>query len=171
LPSTSLRKQYGPAELKISPRFGRCERATICVVPLTFKSEQRFIKEMFMNYRIFALILTLTVISWAQTASQRAPSTSEQPNKANCACCDKMAKSDSKDGHTACMRKHDGKEMASCCAGREAKSCSGKDAACCTKDSKMSESCCEKKDGMKCDRKAGKDCGKDCCNSKTEKTA
>jgi len=125
-----------------------------------------------MKYKMFALILALTVGSWSQTATQTAPATPEKSDKASCACCDKMAKADSKDGHAACMRKHDGKEMASCCSGKDEKSCcSGKDAASCMKDGKMIESCCKGKDGMKCDSKAGKDCGKGCCKSKSEKTA
>jgi hypothetical protein len=83
-----------------------------------------------------------------------------------------MAASDSKDAHAACMGKHEGKEMASCCAGKDEKSCcGGKDSKSCMKDGKMAD-CCKGKDGMKCDRKAGKDCGKGCCgSSKTEKPA
>src|SRR5215475_12488693 len=106
-----------------------------------------------MKYKLMSLILALTVMSWAQTATQTMPSAPDQtaPDKAKCACCDKMAKSDSKDSHAACMRTHDGKEMASCCAGKDEKSCcGGKDAASCMKDGKMAESCCRGKDGMKC---------------------
>jgi len=128
-----------------------------------------------MKYRILALIVALTVVSWAQTATQNTPSTpqpSTAAEKAKCACCDKTAASDSKDAHAACTRKHDGKGMASCCAGKDDKSCcGGKDAKSCMKDDKMAD-CCKGKDGMKCDRKAGKDCGKDCCGSnKSEKPA
>ena len=128
-----------------------------------------------MKYRILALILALTVVSWAQTATQTTPSAPQQnatTEKSKCACCDKMAASDSKDAHAACMGKHDGKEMASCCAGKDAKSCcGGKDAKSCMKDGKMADGCTGK-DGMKCDRKAGKDCGKGCCgSSKNEKPA
>jgi hypothetical protein len=124
---------------------------------------------------MLALVLALTVVTWAQTATQNSPSTAEQtaPAKAKCACCDKMAKSDSKDAHAACMQKHEGKEVAACCAGKDEKSCcGGKDAASCMKDGKMAESCCKGKDGMKCDRKASKNCGKGCCGSnKSEKAA
>jgi hypothetical protein len=124
-----------------------------------------------MKYRMLALILALTVVSWAQTATQTTPSTPQTP-ETKCACCDKMAASDSKDAHAACMGKHEGKEMASCCAGKDEKSCcGGKDSKSCMKDGKMAD-CCKGKDGMKCDRKAGKDCGKGCCgSSKTEKPA
>jgi hypothetical protein len=122
-----------------------------------------------MKYRMLALILALTVVSWAQTATQTTPSTPQTP-ETKCACCDKMASSDAKDAHAACMGKHDGKEMASYCAGKDAKSCcGGKDAKSCMKDGKMAD-CRAGKDGMKCDRKAGKDCGKGCCgSSKSEK--
>ncbi len=127
-----------------------------------------------MKYRMLALIVVLTVVSWAQTATQSTPSTQQQsaaPEKPKGACCDKMGSSDSKDAHAACMRQHDGKEMASCCAGKDEKSCCGKDATSCMKDDKTAD-CCKGKEGMKCDRKAGKDCGKGCCgSSKSEKPA
>ena len=125
-----------------------------------------------MKCKMLALILMLTVVSWTQTATQSTPP-SDQPSgtsdKAKCACCDKMAKSDSKDAHAACMRKHDGKEMASCCTGKDDKeSCCSKEGASCMKDGKMAESC----KGMKCDHKASQDCRKGCCGSnKSEKPA
>ena len=124
-----------------------------------------------MKYRMLALILAVTVVSWAQTATQTTPSTPQTP-ETKCACCDQMASSDAKDAHAACTGEHDGKEMASCCAGKDEKSCcGGKDAKSCMKDGKMAD-CCKGKDGMKCDRKAGKDCGKGCCgSSKSEKPA
>ena len=134
-----------------------------------------------MKHKIFALILALTVISWAQTATQPAPSAPTQgtPGKAKCAGCDKMA-ADSKDGHASCMRhgKGDAQDMASCCAGKEGKSCcGGKNAKSCMKDDKTASSCCKdgcSKDKMAscCDRKSGKECGKGCCGSnKSEKPA
>src|SRR5215475_11578829 len=113
-----------------------------------------------MKHKMLALILALTLVSCAQTATQAAPSGAQQsttPEKAKCACCDKMASSDSKDAHAACMRKNGGKDMASCCSGKDAKSC--------MKDSKMAGSgckdCCAKenvKSASCCDRKAGKEC-------------
>ena len=136
-----------------------------------------------MKYKMLALILALTVISWAQTATPSTPSTPQQstaPDKAKCPCCDKMASSDAKDAHAACMRKHDGKEMASCCSGKDAKSCcGGKDAKSCMKDDKTAASCCKGSCGKEkdktascCDRKAGKECGKGCCGAnKSEKPA
>ena len=133
-----------------------------------------------MKHKLFALILALTVISWAQTATQPAPSAASQdaPEKAKCACCDKMA-ADAKDGH-ACMRqgKGDPKDMASCCAGKEGTSCcGGKDAKSCMKGDKTAASCCKEGCGQGkmatcCDRKAAKGCGKGCCGAnKSEKPA
>jgi predicted metal-binding membrane protein len=65
-----------------------------------------------MKYKLMSMILALTVVSWAQTATQSTPSTTDQSTsgKAKCACCDKMARSDSKEAHASCMRAHDGKE-------------------------------------------------------------
>ena len=132
-----------------------------------------------MKHKLFAMVLALTVMSWAQTATQPAPSTPTQsaPEKANCACCDKMA-AGAKGGHAACMRqgKGDMKDMASCCAGKEGASCcGGEHAMSCMKGDKTAASCC--KDGCDkgkmascCDRKAAKGCGKGCCGSnKSEK--
>lgn len=134
-----------------------------------------------MRNKLFALILVLTVASWAQTATQTTPATPQQstaPDKAKSGCCDKMA-ADSKDG-ASCMRHshHADAKDASCCAGKEAASCcGGKDAKSCMKDEKAMASCC--KDGCGkdkkascCDGKAAKQCGKGCCDSnKTEKPA
>src|ERR1039458_7309586 len=93
-----------------------------------------------MRYKMFALILALTVATWAQTSTQTTPATPQQSttpaDKAKCGCCDKMAATDAKDAHACCarhdmkgdMKAADGKEMASCCAGKDAKSSGGKDA-------------------------------------------
>lgn len=135
----------------------------------------------FMKHKIFALILALTVVTFAQTATQTTPSAPEQssPEKAKPACCDKMS-ADSKGGHGSCMRHGhgDAKEMASCCAGKEAASCcGGKDAKSCMKDDKTAASCCKEGCGKAkmascCDRKAAKQCGRGCCGSnKSEKQA
>src|ERR1039458_10163190 len=125
-----------------------------------------------MKYKMIALILALTVVSWAQIANQNAPSTPQQStvpaDKAKCPCCDKMAADSTKDAHACCahhdMNGKDGKEMASgkdamsCCSGKDAKSCmrTGKD--------KAAASCC----GGSC----GKDSKKGCCSDKkSDKTA
>src|SRR5436853_7894814 len=123
-----------------------------------------------MRYRMLALILALTVVSWAQTATQTTPPTPQTSENSKCACCDKMAASDSKDAHAACMGKHEGKEMASCCAGKDDKSCcSGKDAKPGRKDARMADYG-KGKDGMKGAGRAVKDAGKGCCGGSRAKT-
>lgn len=130
-----------------------------------------------MKSKIFALILALTVVSWAQTSNQTAPSDSTQnsapADKAKASCCDKMGANGA-----SCPRhgKKDAKDMASCCGGKEMKSCcGGKDATCCMKDDKTAAGCCKDgcgkgKTGRACS--GGKECGKGCCSSmKSDKTA
>ena len=141
-----------------------------------------------MKYRILASMLVLTVVSWAQTATQNAPQGQSPAEKASC--CVKMAGSDAKGGHASCPRHamhHDGqasedKETASCCAGKASKDamscCAGKDAAkscmkggdkeamscgnCCSKEKdKAAGACCGDKCGMN---------GKGCCSAE-EKSA
>src|SRR5271165_358658 len=135
-----------------------------------------------MKHKVLALVLALTVASWAQTATQNAPAPQDTPSK--CACCEKMASADAKEGH-ACMhhdmKSSDGKEMGSCCAGKDkdkaAMSCCGdKDAKSCMKGDKdqSAKSCCaekgEKMSGC-CSDKCSKD-DKSCCSeNKAEKTA
>ena len=131
-----------------------------------------------MRHKLFAAILALTVMSWAQTATQTTPSQTPSPaEKAKPTCCQKMAHG-AKDGGTACMRHKDGKEMASCCAGKDqASSCGEKDAKACMKDGKCTAECCKEGSGTDtaascCDRKAGKECRKGCCGSnKADKPA
>lgn len=129
-----------------------------------------------MKSKIFALILALTVVSWAQTSTQAAPSDSTQnstpADKTKASCCEKMAANGA-----SCQRhgKKDAKDTASCC-GKEMKSCcGGEDAKSCMKADKGAAGCC--KDGCGKDKTAkaccgGKECGKNCCSSmKSEKTA
>jgi hypothetical protein len=120
-----------------------------------------------MKHKMIALILALTVVSWAQTTTQTTPSTSQQssaPTEKG-KCCDKMA-ADTEDAHASCAdhMKHtgEGKEMAGCCWGKHnhAKSCIKEDkdkSACCGKG-KTAATCC-----------GSKDCEKGCCSKKTEK--
>jgi len=137
-----------------------------------------------MKCKMMAVILALTVMTWAQTATQTAPSTPQQSTapaeKAKCACCDKMAAAGTKDAQACCAHhgKHaSDKEMASCCGGKDAKSCMKNDkdavAGSCCKDACSKESCGKDKTASACcgaDR--GKGCEKGCCSSKkAEKTA
>ena len=138
-----------------------------------------------MKYKMLTLILALTVVSWAQTEIQTAPSTPQQSTvpaeKAKCACCDKMSAGDMKDmksccGHHDMQAKEgkDSKEMAPCCGGKDAKSCmkdsKDKSAASCCKEGCGKDSCGKDKTASACcGNKCGKD-GKGCC-SKMEKSA
>lgn len=142
-----------------------------------------------MKYKMIALILALTVVSWAQTATQAAPAAPSSPQqstapaeKAKCPCCDKMAAADTK-GAPACCARHaqhstGGKETASCCSGKDAKSCcSGTDAKSCMKSDKDKVACCagckDKTAAACCNGNCGKDCAKGCCSTanKSEKAA
>ncbi len=116
-----------------------------------------------MKHKMLALILALTVVSWAQEATQTAPATPQQSTeKAKCSCCDKTASADAKAG---CCAHHDhsmasGDKEGMSCSRKDGKSRCGKDAKSCMKGEK-GESCC-------------KDCGKDktassCCGGKCEK--
>lgn len=144
-----------------------------------------------MKYKMLALILTLTVASWAQAASQPTLSTPQQStvptNKAKCACCDKMAATDTKDAAACCthhdMNAKDSKETTSCCAGKSAMS-GAKGAMSCMRTGKTNAaaSCCNEscsKDSCAKDKTASACCssscdkdGKACCaGNKAEKTA
>jgi len=150
------------------------------VIPITARPEISCqaagdLGDEFMKHTCLALILALTVASWAQTSTQPTPSTST-PDRAKCACCDKIASA--KDG-ASCQRHgmNDATGKASCCAGKDAASCcGGKDGKSCMNDEKASTSCC--KDGCGKEKTAasccGNRCGKDeksCCSGKDEKTA
>ncbi len=147
-----------------------------------------------MKHKMFALILALTVASWAQTATPVAPSVPQQnapADKAKCACCDKMATADAKDAKSCCAHHDmqakdadgkDSKEM-SCCAGKDAKSSDGKDAKSCVRDAKdKTASCCKQGCGKDacakgkmaaacCGEKCGKGGDKGCCSGKAGATA
>jgi|SRR5215467_12487075 hypothetical protein len=109
-----------------------------------------------MKIRLFALLLALSVSTWAQTAAQGVPaqSTPSTP-KSQCACCDKAAK---EDGAGCCQhaKGKDDKEVASCC-GKEGSSCCGKGMQC-GKESAKDGGCCG--DGKSC-------CGKSAEGDKT----
>jgi hypothetical protein len=125
-----------------------------------------------MKHKLLAVILALTVVAWAQTATQSAPDSQNATSteKPKCGCCDKVASADMKDGKMSCPRhSKGGKETTSCCG--EKGCCAGKDAKSCMKDAKAG-SCC--KDCGK-DKMASACCGKDCkecpCSPEKEKTA
>ena len=137
-----------------------------------------------MRSNIITLVLALSVISWAQTATQTSPSTPQQSTtsteKAKCPCCEKMSSSDMKEMHACCA--HHGsiaaddkemasrhKDMASCCADKKGASCcAGKDGASCMKDKDAAaKACCGDKCGK--DKTAASCCGDACSAEKCTK--
>lgn len=122
-----------------------------------------------MKLKLIALILALTVVSWAQTATPNPTSEPQQstaPAEAKaCPCCDKAASAESKDGQASCahhaMMAAEGKEPACCARKDKASCCSGKDGMSCKREGKdkTAMACC---DGEKC----GKDCQKGCSSAK-----
>jgi hypothetical protein len=80
-----------------------------------------------MTYRMITLILALSVVAWAQTASQNATPQQSTPAspKVKCACCDKA---DAKDAHSCCAHHDMSAHDMSAKEGKEAMSCGGKDA-------------------------------------------
>jgi hypothetical protein len=126
-----------------------------------------------MKHKMLALVLALTVVSWAQNATQTTPADPQQNSSSDkkCACCDKMASADSKDGQVACQRhghhSGDAKDM-SCCGGKDAKSC--------MKADKTGSSCkeeCAKAQAASasCGKECGKQCEKCCSSAKGEKAS
>jgi hypothetical protein len=123
-----------------------------------------------MKHKLFALILALTVASWAQTSTQTAPSVQQQStDKAQCFCRDKMASADSKDAKMCARHGKHAKGSKDCCSGKEASSCCGKDGKSCMKDGNAPASCCKDcnkdKTASSC---CGKDCKDSCCKKQTE---
>lgn len=79
-----------------------------------------------MKFKMLALILALTVASWAQTTTPATPSTPQQSTEPadKAKSCDKMAPADAKDAAACCahhdMNSTESKEQASCCGGKNA---------------------------------------------------
>ncbi len=129
-----------------------------------------------MRYKTIVLMLALALATWAQTGSSNSQPNTTPAEKTNCACCDRMASADAKDGQS-CARhmaqNADGKQIASCCGDKSAKSCCDKDAKC-MKDNKAG--CCAGSSKDKtalscCQPDCGKSCGKGCCSGKNEKAS
>lgn len=125
-----------------------------------------------MKLRLFALILTLSLVVWAQgNPAPAAPNSTPAPEAKSC--CHHMDQM--KDGEGCCHHaKAEGKEAMNCCGKdkcemKDAKSCcNGKDMKACMKDGeKGKESCCNgssDKTAMNC-------CGKSCSRHGHEKSA
>jgi len=125
-----------------------------------------------MKFRLFALIMALSLVAWAQgnTPAPAAPNSAPAPETKGC--CHHMA--DMKDGKGCCHHaKAEGKDAMACCGKDKCEMKDGK--SCC--DAKDMKACMEqcKKDGKGCcaDGKCGGD-GKDktaanCCGEKCER--
>jgi hypothetical protein len=124
-----------------------------------------------MKAKLLAILLGLSVMSWAQSATPNPTPAPEQKTapaeaKHECPCCEKMGAMHDhaamhdhgamKDMEGCCMHKDaaakDGKEAMSCCAGVEGKMACGHetDAKATAKDGKAPASCCA---GGKCEGK------------------
>jgi hypothetical protein len=124
-----------------------------------------------MRCKTIVFMLALSVVTWAQTAGSNPQST--PPEKAKCACCDKMASTDGQSCARHMAKTADGEPIASCCDDKNGKSCCPKNVKC-MKDGKAA--CCsgENKDktaAASCGSDCSKSCGKGCCSSKTEKAS
>jgi hypothetical protein len=127
-----------------------------------------------MKLRVFALILSLSLLGWAQET----PATSTTPNstpapKAEGCCHHNMA--DMKDAKGYCHHAAaDAKDAMSCC-GNDKKKCEAKDGnSCCTdKDMKANMKECKKsgccKDGKSCGEAKGDKTAMGCCGNKCER--
>ena len=125
-----------------------------------------------MKFKFVALILTLTIASWAQTTNSAQPTASDKAADTKCACCDKMEANASEHKHS-CMHARSstqgGKDVASCCSGKNNAACGqGKDGKACAKTQTASAACCEgecaSEDGKGCCAgKDGKATAHNCC--------
>jgi hypothetical protein len=132
-----------------------------------------------MKRNLIAILLALTVMSWAQSSNPNQTPAPDQTAPADakpaCPCCDKMASADHGSMHKdmkACMHHHakDGKEAMACGGGKDAKgvACCGKDAKACSKDGKAMACCADGKcaEGHEmacCSAKDGETASHDCC--------
>jgi hypothetical protein len=137
-----------------------------------------------MKCKMIALLLALTIASWAQTVTQTPSATTQEQtaptDKGKCACCEKMASSGTK-AECACGAHHGqqaagSKKAASCCSGKDGKCCGGADAKSCMRSDKDKATCCtdcgkDKTAAACCGGKCGKDCEKGCCAQNAGKTA
>src|SRR5258708_36243216 len=123
-----------------------------------------------MKIKLPALILALTVASWAQTTTPNPSAPAPQENtapQAKADCCHKTASGN--EGQSCCRHEMGGKDekAMSCCAGEKASACcGGKETKSCMKDDKD-------KTAAACGECCGKDHEKGCCAShnKDDKTA
>jgi hypothetical protein len=132
-----------------------------------------------MKHKMLAIVIALTAMCWAQTATKSTAANPQQDSasatSAKCPCCDKMAAGEMKCAHHDRQAKDskdtmpDGKEGMSCMRTKQRATgaCCGQD---CTKDA-CSKASSKDKTASCCGDRCNKD-GKCCCAGKTgEKTA
>lgn len=134
-----------------------------------------------MRYKILFLVLILTVMSWAQTATQSTTPDPQQNSspaaKAKCPCCAKMVAGKMKCANQA-MQAMNGKDAETMSGSKDGMSCMRNKpetaASCCGKDCEMDKcgkSSCSKDKTSCCGDRCNKN-GQNCCAGKTsEKTA
>ena len=117
-----------------------------------------------MKIKLLAIVLVLTLTSWAQTATQDKPAApgatpaaqaQSEVTKTDCPCCQNMKEK----GAECCAGNQ-------CCQPQAGKNacCGGKNAMCSRKNASSNGTCCDK---MKCATAAGKGC----CEQKSGQTA
>jgi hypothetical protein len=138
-----------------------------------------------MKRKLVTILIALTTMAWAQSATPNQTPAPEQKTapataKPACPCCDKMASADHSSMHKdmqACMHhdasaKADGKDAMQCCAGKDAKDaascCGGRDMKACAKDDKSAACCAGGKTGEGhemacCSAKPGDASSPGCC--------
>ena len=150
-----------PAPNIVRPVIVVTDRRVRTCQPLSMKS---------MKCKLIALMLALTLASWAQNSTQTEPSTRTSPEKAACSCCAKGAPAEAKSANGCCahhdMAGQDAKEPG-CCAGKDKSSCCGAKS-CARKKGETQAACNGEKCGKEC-----KQCSKACRNSckNVDKTA
>lgn len=110
-----------------------------------------------MKFKMIALFLALSLVTWAQTATPNPPSGQDTPKGGCTDCCKHMAGDKDKGAHGCFHDMHasgDTKDAA-CCGGKDEKGCMGKDAKACMKGDSANASCAG---GKCCDMKDGKGC-------------
>ena len=122
-----------------------------------------------MKFRLFALLLALSLIAWAQeNPSAAAPNATPKPEAKSC--CHHDHASDAKDAKGCCHHASaDAKDASDCCGKdkcemKDGKSCAGKDMKACMKQCKKSGACT---DGKCCGEAGGKS-AMNCCGNQCE---
>lgn len=114
-----------------------------------------------MKLKLFAVMLALISVSWAQTVPPAAPSQNQKDQvKTSCPCCATSAATEKCGDH--CMRNKDAKEKMSCCSGKDSATMQGM---ACMRDKSDKTASADCKNCCKGDKKMS------CCSGKGTKSA